>query len=164
MEETASSEIFRDSGGITGQIGLLWQQGRAPLVVPLLKVMVYLCLTMSLMLFIERVYMGFFILVIKVFQWRPEKKYKWEPINNNEEEDFELGNLNYPMVLVQIPMYNEKEVIFIFFLTFFLSLLLNINNMQVYQLSIGAACGLSWPANRIIIQVLDDSTDPGIKV
>lgn len=35
---------------------------------------------------------------------------------------------------------------------------------QVYQLSIGAACGLSWPGDRIIIQVLDDSTDPAIKV
>lgn len=37
-------------------------------------------------------------------------------------------------------------------------------NKQVYQLSIGAACGLSWPSDRIIIQVLDDSTDPEIKV
>lgn len=35
---------------------------------------------------------------------------------------------------------------------------------QVYQLSIGAACGLSWPSDRIIIQVLDDSTDHAIKV
>ena len=35
---------------------------------------------------------------------------------------------------------------------------------QVYQLSIQAACGLSWPADRIIVQVLDDSTDPTIKV
>ncbi|PWA75231.1 nucleotide-diphospho-sugar transferases superfamily protein [Artemisia annua] len=58
------------------------------------------------------------------------------------KEDLEMGNSAYPMVLVQIPMYNEKEV---------------------YQLSIGAACGLSWPSNRIIIQVLDDSTDPLIK-
>lgn len=37
-------------------------------------------------------------------------------------------------------------------------------SLQVYQLSIQAACGLSWPADRIIIQVLDDSTDPAIKV
>jgi len=36
--------------------------------------------------------------------------------------------------------------------------------MQVYQLSIGAACGLGWPSDRIIIQILDDSTDPTIKV
>jgi hypothetical protein len=34
----------------------------------------------------------------------------------------------------------------------------------VYKLSIGAACGLSWPFNRIVIQVLDDSTDPTVKV
>nr|GMC56569.1 Mannan synthase 1 [Ipomoea batatas] len=52
------------------------------------------------------------------------------------KEDLEQ-NRNYPMVLVQIPMYNEKEV---------------------YKLSIGAVCGLSWPADRLIVQVLDDST------
>jgi beta-mannan synthase len=36
--------------------------------------------------------------------------------------------------------------------------------LQVYQLSIGAACGLSWPSDRLVVQVLDDSTDPVIKV
>lgn len=35
---------------------------------------------------------------------------------------------------------------------------------QVYKLSIGAACGLSWPSDRIIIQVFDDSKDAAIKV
>lgn len=35
---------------------------------------------------------------------------------------------------------------------------------QVYKISIGAACGLSWPSDRLVIQVLDDSTDPAIKV
>jgi hypothetical protein len=34
----------------------------------------------------------------------------------------------------------------------------------VYQLSIGAVCGLSWPSDRLVVQVLDDSTDPVIKV
>ncbi|ERM98506.1 hypothetical protein AMTR_s00072p00194730 [Amborella trichopoda] len=33
------------------------------------------------------------------------------------------------------------------------------NSLLVYRLSVGAACGLSWPSDRIIIQVLDDSTD-----
>lgn len=37
-------------------------------------------------------------------------------------------------------------------------------NPQVYKLSIAAACALSWPSDRIIIQVLDDSTDPTVKV
>ncbi|KAG2642065.1 hypothetical protein PVAP13_2KG268700 [Panicum virgatum] len=35
--------------------------------------------------------------------------------------------------------------------------------LQVYRLSIGAACGLSWPSDRLVIQVLDDSTDPAIR-
>ncbi|CAM8975938.1 unnamed protein product [Rhodiola kirilowii] len=93
---------------------------------------------MSVMLFVERVYMGIVITFIKLFGRKPEKRYKWEPIRDDEE----LGNSSYPMVLVQVPMYNEREV---------------------YQLSIGAACGLSWPSDRIIIQILDDSTDPVIK-
>lgn len=83
--------------------------------------------------------MAIVIVGVKVFGRKPEKRYKWEAM----KEDVELGNSVYPMVLVQIPMYNEREV---------------------YQLSIGAACGLSWPSDRIIIQVLDDSTDPVIKV
>ncbi|KAA8539188.1 hypothetical protein F0562_025880 [Nyssa sinensis] len=114
-------------------------QAKAPLIVPLLKLMVIVCLGMSIMLFVERVYMGIVISFIKLFKRRPEKRYKWETM----KEDVELGNEAYPMVLVQIPMNNEKEV---------------------YQLSIGVACGHSWPSDRIIIQVLDDPTDPTIKV
>ncbi|KAF5473778.1 hypothetical protein F2P56_005739 [Juglans regia] len=123
---------------ISMQLGIIWAQIKAPLIVPLLRVAVVLCLIMSLMLFIERVYMGIVIVLLKLLGRKPEKRYKWEPM----KDDVELGNSAYPMVLVQIPMYNEREV---------------------YQLSIGAACGLSWPSDRIIIQVLDDSTDPTIK-
>ncbi|CAK8544005.1 unnamed protein product [Lathyrus sativus] len=123
---------------ITMQFSLIWTQIKAPLIVPLLRISVFLCLIMSVMMVIERVYMGIVISLVKLFGRKPEKRYKWEPI----KDDIELGNSCYPMVLVQIPMYNEREV---------------------YQLSIGAACGLSWPSDRIIIQVLDDSTDPTIK-
>ncbi|GJS70960.1 glucomannan 4-beta-mannosyltransferase 9-like protein [Tanacetum coccineum] len=122
-----------------GLLGTMWEQVRAPLIVPFMKAMVTMCLAMSIMLFVERVYMGIVIVVVKLMKFNKlEKRYKWESI----KEDLEMGNSAYPMVLVQIPMYNEKEV---------------------YQLSIGAACGLSWPSDRIIIQVLDDSTDPVIK-
>ncbi|RWR83476.1 glucomannan 4-beta-mannosyltransferase 9 [Cinnamomum micranthum f. kanehirae] len=132
-------EAFQGTGDdITEQIGFIWEQVKGPLIVPLLKVAVFVCLAMSIMLFLERVYMGIVIILVKLFGRKPEKRYKWEPIR----DDVELGNSHYPMVLVQIPMYNEKEV---------------------YALSIGAACGLSWPSDRIIIQVLDDSTDPTIK-
>ncbi|KAI3474856.1 hypothetical protein Pfo_030167 [Paulownia fortunei] len=45
---------------------------------------------------------------------------------------------SFPMVLVQIPMCNEKEV---------------------YEQSIAAACQLDWPKDRFLVQVLDDSDD-----
>ncbi|KAF3441728.1 hypothetical protein FNV43_RR15643 [Rhamnella rubrinervis] len=143
MEQLTSTVPLPDTfqgarDDISVQIGLIWGQIKAPLIVPLLQVSVFLCLVMSLMLFAERVYMGIVIVLLKLFGRKPEKRYKWEPM----KDDVELGNSAYPMVLVQIPMYNEREV---------------------YQLSIGAACGLSWPSDRIIIQVLDDSTDPTIK-
>ncbi|XP_020578474.1 probable xyloglucan glycosyltransferase 2 [Phalaenopsis equestris] len=48
---------------------------------------------------------------------------------------------DFPMVLVQLPMCNEKEV---------------------YEQSISAACQLDWPNDRILIQVLDDSDDERI--
>lgn len=57
--------------------------------------------------------MGIVIVLLKLFGRKPEKRYKWEAM----KDDVELGNSAYPMVLVQIPMYNEKEVkkIFLFF-------------------------------------------------
>ncbi|KAL1817362.1 hypothetical protein ACET3Z_019936 [Daucus carota] len=93
---------------------------------------------MSVMLFMERVCMGIFKLFIILLRRKPETNYKWEAM----QDDVEFGTSNYPMVLVQIPMYNEKEV---------------------YQLSIEAACELSWPSDKIIVQVLDDSSDQAIK-
>ncbi|CAK9136855.1 unnamed protein product [Ilex paraguariensis] len=123
---------------IAGQIGLIWELIKAPLIVPLLRLAVYICLTMSLMLFFERLYMGVVIILVKLFWKKPDKRYKWEPMR----DDLESGNEAFPLVLVQIPMFNEREV---------------------YKISIGAACNLSWPSDRLVIQVLDDSTDPVIK-
>ncbi|PNT41973.2 hypothetical protein POPTR_004G189000v4 [Populus trichocarpa] len=123
---------------ISGQLKLIWDLIKAPLIVPLLTLGVYISLAMSLMLLMERVYMGIVIILVKLFWKKPEKRYKWEPM----QDDIESGNLNFPVILVQIPMFNEKEV---------------------YKLSIGAASNLSWPADRLVIQVLDDSTDPAIK-
>ncbi|RYQ84125.1 hypothetical protein Ahy_B10g103061 isoform C [Arachis hypogaea] len=37
------------------------------------------------------------------------------------------------------------------------------NEKEVYKVSIGAACNLSWPTDFLVIQVLDDSTEPAIK-
>lgn len=125
-------------GDVSGQIQMMWELIKQPLIVPLLRLGVYICLTMSLMLFMERLYMGIVIVLVKMFWKKPEKRYKWEPL----PDDIEMGSSHFPAVLIQIPMYNEREV---------------------YKISIGAACNLSWPADRMVIQVLDDSTDPVIK-
>jgi len=116
MDRSSSSSNIFPAGrdGVTGQIGLIWQVIMEPLIVPVLKLLVVVCLGMSIMLFIERVYMGVVIVFVKLFGKKPNKRYKWEPI----KDDIELGNSAYPMVLVQVPMYNEKEVLFLMFLSF----------------------------------------------
>ncbi|KAJ3693096.1 hypothetical protein LUZ60_012191 [Juncus effusus] len=88
---------------------------------------------MSVLLFVERVYMAIVIMFVKVLGKKRYTKYKLDEVR----KDLETGG-THPTVLVQIPMFNEKEV---------------------YRLSIGAVCAMSWPSNKIIIQVLDDSTD-----
>ncbi|MCE2055069.1 Glucomannan 4-beta-mannosyltransferase 2 [Datura stramonium] len=133
------SIIQATASDVAGQIGMMWEVLKAPLLVPLLKTAVYICLVMELMLFVERLYMGIVIVLVKIFMKKPDKRYKWEPM---ADDDLEIGNGDFPKVLVQIPMFNEKEV---------------------YKISIGAACNLSWPSDRLVIQVLDDSTDPIVK-
>ncbi|RWW43792.1 hypothetical protein BHE74_00050501 [Ensete ventricosum] len=153
MDRLSSTRVLPGRSDDITQLGMVWEQVKAPVIVPLLRIAVFLCLTMSVMLFVEKVYMATVILAVKLLRRRPGTRYKWEPM----EDDVERGSAAYPMVLVQIPMFNEKEV----------ARPDPINHLvpqrAVYQLSIGAACGLSWPSDRLIIQVLDDSTDPAIK-
>ncbi|KAG8097015.1 hypothetical protein GUJ93_ZPchr0013g36185 [Zizania palustris] len=133
------------------QIAAAWAVVRARAVAPVVQLAVGACMAMSVVLVLEVAYMSLVSLVaIKLLRRLPERRYKWEPIGvgsgrvdgEDEEAAAAGGRPAFPLVLVQIPMYNEKEV---------------------YKLSIGAACALEWPLDRIIIQVLDDSTDPAIK-
>ncbi|CAL9091745.1 unnamed protein product [Musa acuminata var. zebrina] len=137
--DEASAVLFGIAwDALPNRIGLLWMWVRGRVVVPLVRIAVVLCLVMSIILLIEKVSMALVSLYVKVFRRKPEKIYKWEPIQVDEE----LGSSVHPMVLVQVPMFNEREV---------------------YKLSVGAVCSLSWPPDRLIIQVLDDSTDLAIR-
>ncbi|XP_057438291.1 glucomannan 4-beta-mannosyltransferase 1 isoform X2 [Lotus japonicus] len=124
-------------GDSSSSVRYVWQSIRAPVIIPLLKLAVILCSIMSVMLFIERVGMAAVIFTVKVLGKKKYTKYKLDAMKQNLERD-----KRYPMVLIQIPMYNEKEV---------------------YKLSIGAVCGLSWPSDRLVVQVLDDSTNPVLR-
>ncbi|KAJ4767574.1 cellulose synthase like [Rhynchospora pubera] len=117
---------------------LIWTHVRAHVIAPVVDAAVVLCMVMSFMLLLEAMFMSAVSLYVVLFRRTPEKRYKWEAMGG----DAEKGGSDYPLVLVQIPMYNEKEV---------------------YHLSIRAACALTWPPDRIIIQILDDSTDPLVK-
>lgn len=85
-----------------------WQSIRAPVIIPLLKLAVILCSGMSVMLFIERVVVAIVILGVKLLRKKKYIKYKLDAMKQDLER-----NKGYPMVLIQIPMYNEKEVNFL---------------------------------------------------
>ncbi|KAF8772574.1 hypothetical protein HU200_005533 [Digitaria exilis] len=133
------------SSGPSGVEALLrgaWDAARAAAVAPALAAASWVLLALSAMLLADAVFLAAASLLA------PRRCAAAAAAEDEEEEegDEEAGGRDvggcYPMVLVQIPMYNEREV---------------------YKLSIGAACGLAWPSNRVIVQVLDDSTDPTIK-
>jgi beta-mannan synthase len=84
-----------------------WSQVRAPVIVPLLRLAVAVCLTMSVLLFLERVYMAVVITGVRLLRLRPDRRYRCDPI---PEDDPEVGSTAFPVVLVQIPMFNEREV------------------------------------------------------
>lgn len=90
---------------VTSSLSYAWHSIRVPVIVPLLRLAMLLCSVLSIMLFIERVYMAMVILCVKLLGKKRYTKYKLESI----KEALEL-NKSYPLVLVQIPMYNEKEV------------------------------------------------------
>ncbi|CAL4914633.1 unnamed protein product [Urochloa decumbens] len=121
---------------------LAWM--RSCVVAPAMQAAVWACMVMSVMLVVEATYNCAVSIGVKLLGWKPERRFKWEPLAGDEgdEEKGAAAAAAYPMVMVQIPMYNELEV---------------------YKLSIGAACELKWPKERLIVQVLDDSTDPSIK-
>ncbi|KAG0552616.1 hypothetical protein BDA96_01G522500 [Sorghum bicolor] len=151
-EVDADTWSWRGSPGDRAAAAAAWAAVRARAVAPVLEAAVWACLAMSVMLVLEVCYMSVASFVaVNLLRRTPERRYRWEPMPSGtaggQQDDEEAavgsgGGEAYPMVLVQIPMYNEREV---------------------YKLSIGAACALTWPLDRIIIQVLDDSTDPFIK-
>ncbi|KAF4403398.1 hypothetical protein G4B88_008044, partial [Cannabis sativa] len=87
---------------VTTSLSYNWDSLRVSMIAPLLNLAMTWCSVMSIMLFIEQVYMAMSI-----------------------KEAVELDK-SYPLV---------------------------------NRLSMEAACGISWPADRLIIQVLDDSTN-----
>lgn len=107
-----------------------WVTLRVEFLAPPLQFLANACIVLFLIQSLDRL-----ILCLGCF-WIRFKKIK--PVPKNAISDLESGSF-LPMVLVQIPMCNEKEV---------------------YQQSIAAVCNLDWPKTKLLIQILDDSDDP----
>ncbi|KAJ0535738.1 putative glycosyltransferase [Helianthus annuus] len=113
-----------------------WISFRAEYIAPSITMLSQFCVLLFLIQSLDR-----FILGIGFF-WIKFKKIK--PVINIDDQSYDLEDPStFPMVLVQIPMCNEREV---------------------YQQSIAAACQLDWPKDRILIQVLDDSSDEVLQI
>uniref|UniRef100_A0A0A8Y0Y5 Glycosyltransferase 2-like domain-containing protein n=1 Tax=Arundo donax TaxID=35708 RepID=A0A0A8Y0Y5_ARUDO len=133
-----------DWAGVAVQCAWVWARVRGLVIVPAVRLLVFLSLAMTVMILLEKLFVCAVCLAVRAFRLKPERRYRWEPIAATAvgDEESGTGGATHPMVLVQIPMYNEREV---------------------YKLSIGAACALEWPSDRFVIQVLDDSTDSVVK-
>ena len=99
------------------RVAAAWAAVRARAVAPALEAAVWVCLAMSVMLVLEVYYMSVVSFVaVKLLRRVPERRYKWEPMpvggtgGGKDEEAAVPGGEAFPLVLVQIPMYNEREV------------------------------------------------------
>ncbi|KAH7288452.1 hypothetical protein KP509_31G026800 [Ceratopteris richardii] len=113
---------------------LLWVNIRANYLAPPLQSLANVCILLFLIQSLDRLIQSLGCVWVKL------KKIKPEPlVQSFDSGDVEGLDSGYPMVLIQIPMCNEKEV---------------------YQQSIGAIAQIDWPKDRLLVQVLDDSDDP----
>ena len=116
---------------------LLALEFRLLVVIPFLRFFVMICAFMSALVAADRI---FHFYVALYWRWvsrvDPKSKWRFEPLP--EPGSISAENVkDFPNVVVQLPMFNEKEVC---------------------QAVIDAACQLDWPKSRMMVQVLDDST------
>ncbi|KAL6012310.1 putative xyloglucan glycosyltransferase 5 [Asimina triloba] len=116
---------------------LTWLSFRADYIAPSIQSLANFCVVLFLIQSLDRMILCIGCFWIKCKKIKP--RIEGDPLKS---DDVEGSNSNYPMVLVQIPMCNEKEV---------------------YEQSISAVCQLDWPRDRLLIQVLDDSDDESIQ-
>ncbi|XP_042506080.1 probable xyloglucan glycosyltransferase 6 [Macadamia integrifolia] len=118
--------------GLVELVYATWLSVRVKYLAPPLQTLANVCIVLFLIQSVDRIILVLGYIWIKFRRLKPIPLMEFSgDIENENAED-------YPMVLIQIPMCNEREV---------------------YQQSIAAICVQDWPRNRMLIQVLDDSDD-----
>lgn len=110
-----------------------WLRARAEYLAPPLQSLSNVCIVLFLVQSVDRALLMLGCIWIKLRGIKPVAVMEYS--SNTSMAD-------YPMVLVQIPMCNEREV---------------------YQHSIGAVCAQDWPKEKMLVQVLDDSDDVDVQ-
>ncbi|KAF7026141.1 hypothetical protein CFC21_038266 [Triticum aestivum] len=106
-----------DWAAVAAQCAWAGAQARAFLVVPAIRLLLVLSLTMTVMILLEKIFVAAVCFAAKAFGHKPERRYQWRPIaasacktgGVDEEASVGGGSSAFPVVLVQIPMYNERE-------------------------------------------------------
>lgn len=123
----------QDVQGLVHATYLAWIYVRANYIAPPLQSLSNTCIILFLLQSVDRITQCLGCAWIKLKKIKPVPK-----VQSLDTGDVEQAYSSYPMVLIQIPMCNEKEV---------------------YQQSIGAVAQMDWPRDRMLVQILDDSDD-----
>ncbi|XP_061362547.1 probable xyloglucan glycosyltransferase 5 [Gastrolobium bilobum] len=126
-----------DLEGLMHMVYVVWLRFRAEYIAPPIQALSKFCVVLFLIQSADRMMLCLGCFWIKYRKIKP--KIDGDPL---KIDDIEGSACNYPMVLVQIPMCNEREV---------------------YEQSISAVCQIDWPRDCLLIQVLDDSDDESIQ-
>ncbi|EPS60368.1 hypothetical protein M569_14435, partial [Genlisea aurea] len=127
--------------GVEGSLEYIyakWLVIRANYLAPLLQSLTNVCIVLFLIQSADRISLVLLCFYIKIRGLKPVAEM-------NYEQDIENPGVSihdFPMVIVQMPICNEREV---------------------YQQSISAVCTQDWPNERMLVQVLDDSDDPDVQ-
>ncbi|OEL20409.1 putative xyloglucan glycosyltransferase 1 [Dichanthelium oligosanthes] len=144
-----------------------WVRIRLEYLAPALQFLANACVVLFLIQSADRLILCLGCLWIKLRGIKPVPK-----AGGKGSDDVEAGAGEFPMVLMQIPMCNEKEVasgdwalsaqaalVVAEIERFGSEAAIVLWTQQVYQQSIGAVCSLDWPRSNFLVQVLDDSDD-----
>ncbi|PPS03206.1 hypothetical protein GOBAR_AA17448 [Gossypium barbadense] len=126
-----------DIQGLLHLVYVTWLSVRADYIAPPIQALSKFCVALFLIQSVDRMILSLGCFWIKYKKIKP--RIEGDPFKS---DDVEGSAYEYPMVLVQIPMCNEREV---------------------YEQSISAVCQLDWPKDRLLVQVLDDSNDESIQ-
>jgi len=117
--------------------GFIWAATLYDIYVTVLQAAITVGVALSLLTAVDRLLHVAHYLQLKLVAWLtgkgPEATYRCQAM----PDPAQFAHM-YPKVAIQLPMFNER---------------------MVCQTIVDCACSLQWPKDKLIVQVLDDSTD-----